>query len=59
VATHSVETLGVGVRGMRERVHKLNGHLEIHSSARGATVRVRLPLHGESWGTESSASASA
>jgi signal transduction histidine kinase len=35
---------GVGITGMRERVHQLGGRLEIHSSGAGTTVRVGLPL---------------
>jgi signal transduction histidine kinase len=39
-------TVGVGIRGMRERVRQLGGSLEIESSerARGTTIVVRLPL---------------
>jgi two-component system NarL family sensor kinase len=36
--------LGVGVTGMRERLQQLGGTLEIDSSARGTTVRARIPL---------------
>ncbi len=36
--------LGVGVAGMRERLQQLGGTLEIHSSDRGTTVRVQIPL---------------
>jgi len=36
---------GVGIAGMRERVHQLNGTFEIHSALGcGTTVRVILPL---------------
>jgi len=35
---------GVGLAGMRERINDLNGHLDIESSSRGTTLRVRLPL---------------
>jgi len=36
--------MGVGITGMRERVEKLNGQLEIESAAgKGTTVRVTLP----------------
>jgi PAS domain S-box-containing protein len=34
---------GVGIAGMRERARKLGGRLEVESSARGTTVRVKLP----------------
>lgn len=40
--THS--TVGVGIAGMRERVHELNGTFEIESAPRrGTTVRALLP----------------
>ncbi|MBI3485019.1 MAG: CHASE3 domain-containing protein [Acidobacteria bacterium] len=35
---------GVGLAGMRERVRELNGHLEIHSSPSGTTVKATLPI---------------
>ncbi|HXF11689.1 MAG TPA: sensor histidine kinase [Terriglobales bacterium] len=34
---------GVGLVGMRERVHELGGHLDIQSNASGTTVTVALP----------------
>lgn len=36
--------LGLGLAGMRERVRQLRGELQIHSTSRGATVRVTLPV---------------
>jgi PAS domain S-box-containing protein len=39
--------MGVGIRGMRERLHQLGGRLEINSSQRGTTVRAVLPLGGK------------
>jgi signal transduction histidine kinase len=36
--------VGVGIAGMSERIRQLGGRLEITSSDRGTTVRVRLPL---------------
>lgn len=39
--------LGVGITGMRERVRKLGGQLEILSGAEGTTVKVRLPFKAE------------
>lgn len=36
--------LGVGIAGMRERLHQLNGSLSIDSSSCGTTVRAVLPL---------------
>ena len=40
----SLATLGVGIRGMRERVRQLGGKLEILSSIEGTTVRASIPL---------------
>jgi signal transduction histidine kinase len=40
----SLATLGVGIRGMRERVRQLGGQLEIFSSPQGTTVRASIPL---------------
>jgi signal transduction histidine kinase len=34
---------GVGIRGMRERVRQLKGHLEIDSNSRGTKVSVTFP----------------
>ncbi len=36
--------VGVGITGMRERVRQLGGQLEIASSAKGTTVKARIPL---------------
>ena len=38
----SAET-GVGLAGMRERMHELNGRLDIESDGRGTTLRAILP----------------
>jgi signal transduction histidine kinase len=35
---------GVGLAGMRERVHELNGTLEIESDGRGTSMRAIVPL---------------
>jgi PAS domain S-box-containing protein len=40
----SGETVGVGLRGMRERVRQLGGNVEIRSNGRGATVIATLPF---------------
>ena len=37
-------TVGVGIAGISERIEQLGGNLEITSSDRGTTVRVRLSL---------------
>ena len=37
-------TLGVGVRGMRERIKDFGGELEILSSGRGTKVRAIIPI---------------
>jgi signal transduction histidine kinase len=38
---------GVGIAGMRERVHELGGEFCVTSGAVGTTVKVDLPLHPE------------
>jgi signal transduction histidine kinase len=47
---HEMETcgtLGVGLRGMRERILQLGGSMEIDSNRPGTVVRVQVPLaHG-------------
>jgi len=50
-AQYSVESaldgprvLGVGLRGMEERMRQLGGALELISSARGTTVVASVPL---------------
>ncbi len=35
---------GVGLAGMRERMHELNGKLEIESDGRGTSMRATVPL---------------
>ena len=42
-----VQSLGVGIYGMRERVRQLGGELEIDSDQKGTTVRVMLPASEE------------
>jgi signal transduction histidine kinase len=39
-----VTGLGVGIAGMRERMHQLGGRLDISSGAQGTTIRACLPL---------------
>ncbi len=39
----SSNTLGVGLRGMLERMHQLGGSMELTSNERGTTVRAGLP----------------
>ena len=43
----AVESLGVGLLGMRERVRQLGGQLRIESSGRGAMVQVEINLASE------------
>jgi len=40
----TVESLGVGLLGMRERVRQLGGQLSIDSSGKGTTVQVEITL---------------
>jgi signal transduction histidine kinase len=37
-------TPGIGIRGMRERMRQLGGHLDIRSDGHGTTVGARLPI---------------
>ena len=39
---------GVGIRGMRERLRQLGGHLEIKSNGEGTIVVAELPVIGVS-----------
>jgi two-component system, NarL family, sensor kinase len=39
---------GVGLAGMRERLHELNGKLEIESDARGTCMRATVPIYAMS-----------
>jgi PAS domain S-box-containing protein len=41
-------TLGVGLRGMNERVRQLGGELKLFSSDKGMTVRAIIPVAGSS-----------
>ena len=36
--------LGVGIQGMRERIHQLGGTFDIEFTERGTTVRTRVPV---------------
>jgi signal transduction histidine kinase len=45
--TLSPGKLGVGIQGMRERIHRLGGSLNIDFTDTGTTVRARLPVHRE------------
>lgn len=36
---------GLGIRGMRERIHDLGGKLEISSNGHGTTVHIAIPIH--------------
>jgi two-component system NarL family sensor kinase len=39
-----IELLGVGLRGMKERIVQLGGKLELASNGQGATVRAIVPI---------------
>jgi signal transduction histidine kinase len=39
------ESVGVGLRGMQERVRQLGGSVEIRSNGNGTTVTATMPLH--------------
>jgi len=36
---------GVGIRGMRERIHPFHGAMDIESSSAGTRISFRIPLH--------------
>ena len=40
----SGETVGVGLRGMRERVRQLGGNMEIRSNGHGTIVTATVPI---------------
>lgn len=48
LALNSPGNVGVGLRGMRERISQLNGVLQIQSDGRGTTVTVALPATASS-----------
>jgi signal transduction histidine kinase len=48
VAVTGPGTVGVGLRGMRERVKAFAGELEIISDRQGTIVRATIPLHSSS-----------
>ena len=59
VEMNSSGTPGVGIRGMRERVHQLGGSLEIHSDGlgKGTVVTAILPIVRASVASEATESA--
>jgi two-component system, NarL family, sensor kinase len=44
LALTSSGQLGVGFRGMRERVHQLGGNLDVQSDSMGTTITATLPI---------------
>jgi signal transduction histidine kinase len=44
LALTSSGQLGVGFRGMRERVHQLGGNLDVQSDSTGTTIIATLPI---------------
>src|SRR5262249_8540200 len=47
-AMGSGSTLGVGIRGMQERMRQLGGSLEVNSNGQGTIVVAKLPDAGSS-----------
>jgi PAS domain S-box-containing protein len=43
-APYGMRAFGVGLRGMRERLHQLGGSLELNSTAGGTTVTAKIPV---------------
>jgi PAS domain S-box-containing protein len=43
-----IGTLGVGMRGMNERMRQLGGRIELSSSPEGTTVTATIPIEGHS-----------
>jgi signal transduction histidine kinase len=48
IAVTGPGTVGVGLRGMRERVKAFGGELEIISDGQGTMVRATIPFHSSS-----------
>jgi len=46
-----VGTLGVGIRGMQERVRQLGGQFEVNSNTGGTTIRATLPTGAQAFET--------
>ena len=46
-----VGTLGVGIRGMQERVRQLGGQFEVNSNTGGTTIRATLPTGAQDFET--------
>lgn len=44
LALNSSGSVGIGLRGMRERISQLGGALQIHSSVKGTAVEATLPV---------------
>lgn len=56
LGSDSIGTLGVGLRGMNERLRQLGGKLELFSSERGTTVRATAPAQaGHDFGAKAAA----
>ena len=45
---HVIEMLGVGLRGMNERVRQLGGKLELNSTEKGTSVSAKVPFPADS-----------
>ena len=43
-ASQPVDTVGVGVASMRERIQQLGGHLDLRSSPKGTKLRGTIPV---------------
>jgi signal transduction histidine kinase len=43
-----IATIGVGIAGMRQRLHQLGGRVEIRSDERGTRIIATVPIMEES-----------
>lgn len=51
-SSESLGALGVGLRGMNERVRQFGGSLKLSSSDQGMTVRATIPIHAPAFSTQ-------
>jgi signal transduction histidine kinase len=47
----SAQSMGIGLAGMRERLHQFGGRLEIHSGPDGTALHAAVPIRPETAAT--------